>query len=180
MELTEDLLWRRARRQYELGRLRHTLQHSWPVVPIIAIGALYHSDAALIASAGAILFALATLFSWLGQTWGRAIFAGFLAGAPPLLIPRLVPANAFCWIGGRCWEWCMLLCPLSGLIAGAAVGVLATRHQDRGLHFLAAVALIASVTGTLGCSVAGILGIVGMLAGGAVGLIPAYVRQQVQ
>jgi len=118
MELTEDLLWRRARRQYELCRLRHTLQRSWPVVPIIAVGALYHSDTALIASAGAILFALATLFSWLGQTWGRAIFPGFLAGAPPLLIPRLVPANAFCWIGGRCWEWCMLLCPLSGLIAG--------------------------------------------------------------
>jgi len=180
MELTEHLLWRRARRQYELGRLRQTLQHSWPVVPIIAVGALYHSNAALIVSAGAILFALATVFSWLGQTWGRAIFPGFVAGAPPLLIPRLVPASAFCWIGGRCWEWCVLLCPVSGLIAGAVVGVLATKHQERGLHFLAAVALIASLTGALGCSVAGILGIVGMLAGGLLGLIPAYVRQQVQ
>jgi hypothetical protein len=180
MELTEDLLRRRARKQYELGRLRHTLQDAWPVVPIIALGALYHSNAALIVSVGAGLFALATIFSWLGQNWRQAIFPGFLAGAPPLLIPPLVPANAFCWIGGRCWVWCVLLCPLSGLIAGAVVGVLATRHQDRGLHFLAAVALIAGLTGALGCSVAGILGIVGMLAGGLLGLMPAYIRHQVQ
>ena len=80
MELTEDLLWRRARRRYELGRLRHTLQHSWPVVPIIAVGALYHSDAALIASAGVILFALATLFSWLSwiaRAWASRMFQAF-------------------------------------------------------------------------------------------------------
>ncbi len=180
MERTEDLLWRQARRRYELGRLRHTLQDSWPVVPIVAVAALYHSNAVLIASAGAILFAVATVFSWLGRTWGRAIFPGFLAGAPPLLIPRLVSVNAVCWIGGNCWAWCVLLCPLSGLAAGAAVAVVATRHQERGWQFLAGAAVIAGITGAFGCSVAGLLGVVGMLAGALLGLIPAYVRHQIQ
>jgi hypothetical protein len=69
---------------------------------------------------------------------------------------------------------------VGGLVAGLAIGVFTARQQEHGLQFFLAAALIASATGILGCSVAGVLGIVGMVAGGAVGLMPGYLRQQLR
>jgi len=164
---------------YEVGRLRHALLESWPVVPIIAIGVLQRSSGVFVLVGGAILLTLTTAFSWRGLIWRRAIWPGFLAGAPPLLIPRLAPANSVCWIGGSCWAWCVLLCPLSGLIAGLTLGMFSSRYQGRGLQFLIGAASIAAATGAFGCSVAGAWGIMGMLAGGLLGWLPIQIRDQV-
>ncbi len=179
MALTEDSLQAQAARMYEVGRLRHALLESWPVVPIIAIGVLQRSSGVFVLVGGAILLTLTTAFSWRGLIWRRAIWPGFLAGAPPLLIPRLAPANSVCWIGGSCWAWCVLLCPLSGLIAGLTLGMVASRYQGRGLQFLIGAASIAAATGAFGCSVAGAWGIMGMLAGGLLGWLPIQIRDQV-
>ncbi|HXN40619.1 MAG TPA: hypothetical protein VN918_02435 [Myxococcaceae bacterium] len=178
MALTEDSLQARAVRAYEAGRLRHALLESWPVVPIIAIGIFQRASGVFVLVGGALLLALTTAFSWRGHTWRRAIWPGLLAGAPPLLIPRLAPANSVCWIGGSCWAWCVLLCPLSGLVAGLTLGMVASRHQGGGLKFLIGAASIAAATGAFGCSVAGAWGIMGMLAGGLLGLLPIQVRDQ--
>jgi hypothetical protein len=144
------------------------------VVLIAGLGVLRHSNGWLVLVAGVTLFAAATTLSWLGQSWGRAVWPGYLAGAVPLLIPGLPPQNAVCWIGGSCWSWCTLLCPISGLIAGIAVGTLATKQEDGRLSFLAAATLVAGATGVIGCAFAGFLGIMGMIVGGLVGLIPVY------
>src|SRR5712664_3799569 len=117
MALTEDSLQRQAARVYEAGRVRNALLESWPVVPIIAIGIIQGSSGVFVLVGGAILLSLTTVFSWRGLTLRRTIWPGLLAGTPPLLIPPLAPANSVCWIGGSCWAWCVLLCPLSGLIA---------------------------------------------------------------
>jgi hypothetical protein len=176
MALTEDSLQTRAARVYEAGRLRRALLESWPVVPIIAIGIFQRSSGVFVFVGGAILLSLTTAFSWRGLTLRRAIWPGLLAGAPPLLIPRLAPANSFCWIGGSCWAWCVLLCPLSGLITGLMLGMVASKHRERGLQFLIGAALIAAATGAFGCSIAGAWGIMGMLAGALLGLLPSQVR----
>jgi hypothetical protein len=178
MALTEGALRELAVRRYELGRLRHSLQGSWPVVPVIAIGTLQGSNPLFIVSTGAMLLGLATAFSWRGQALGRAVWPGLLAGTPPLLVPRLASPHSLCWIGGTCWSYCALLCPLSGLIAGLALAMLAARHRERGFHFLTGAAVIAAITGAFGCSVAGALGILGMLGGGFLGLIPIHLRHQ--
>ncbi len=180
MALTEDALLTRARRSYELGRLRATIRDSWVVAPIVAVGALRHSNLSLILAAGMMLFAITTLLSWRGQSWGRAVWPGYLAGAAPLLIPSLAPAKSVCWIGGSCWSLCVLLCPVSGLIAGLAVGVLATKQGEGRLPFLAATTLITGMTGAVGCALAGFLGITGMIAGGLLGLLPVYLMAQVR
>jgi len=176
MALTEDSLRAQAARIYEAGRLRHALLESWPVVPIVGLGVFHRASGVFVLVGGAVLLALTIAFSWRGLTWRRAIWPGLLAGAPPLLIPGLAPANSFCWIGGSCWAWCVLLCPLSGLVAGLTLGAVASRQQGRPLQFLIGAASIAAATGAFGCRVAGAWGIIGMLAGGLLGLLPIQVR----
>ena len=180
MALTEDLLWVRAQRSYELGRLRATIRDTWVVAPIVALAALRHSNFSLILATGMALFAITTLSSWRGESWGRAVWPGYLAGAIPLLIPSLAPAKSVCWIGGSCWSVCALLCPVSGLIAGLAVGILATKQEEGRLPFLAATTLIAGITGAIGCALAGFMGVAGMLAGGLLGLVPVYLGAQLR
>ncbi len=180
MALAEQALLERARRTYELGRLRRTVRDTWAIAPIIAVSALHHSKLPITVAVGATLFALATVLVWRGQTWGRALWPGFLAGAVPLVLPGLVPANLDCCIGGSCWSVCMLLCSASGLIAGLTIGALAAKQDVGRLQFVAASALIAGLTGSLGCVVAGLAGIVGMTAGGLVGLAPMYLRLQIR
>lgn len=175
MALTEDSLMIRARTSYELGRLRRTPGDTWAVALVVAVGALRHPSGWLIPIVlGAALLGLTTLMSWRGQSWCRAVWPGYLAGAVPLLIPSLAPTGAVCWIGGSCWSVCVLLCPLSGLIAGLAVAVLAMKQEEGRLPFLLGATVIAGTTGAVGCALAGMLGIVGMLAGGLLGLVPMY------
>src|SRR6266849_1632123 len=174
MALTEDSLMMRARTSYELGRLRRTPGDSWAVALIVAVGALRHPSGWLIPIVGGALFGLTTLMSWRGQSWGRAVWPGYLAGAVPLLIPSLAPTGAVCWIGGNCWSVCALLCPLSGLIAGLAIALLAMKQEEGRLPFLLGAALIAGITGAFGCALAGMLGILGMIAGGLLGVVPMY------
>ena len=180
MALTENALGARARSAYELGRLRSSIRDTWFVAPIIAVGVLRHSNLWLISAAAVVLFAVTTVLSWRGQLWGRAVWPGYLAGAVPLLLPTLTSAQSVCWIGGSCWRLCALLCPVSGLLAGLAVGILATRQHEGRLGFLAATTLVAAATGAIGCALAGLWGIAGMLAGGLLGVVPDYLGAQLR
>ena len=180
MALTEDALGTRAWRVYELGRLRASIRDTWIVAPIVAVGVLRHSNLWLIFAAAVVLFAATTALSWRGQSWGRAVWPGYLAGAGPLLLPILTPAQSVCWVGGSCWRVCVLLCPVGGLLAGLAVGVLATRHEGGRLPFLTATTLVAAATGAIGCALAGLWGITGMLAGGLLGVVPVYLGAQLR
>ena len=180
MASTEHVLRARARRGYELGRLRTTVRDTWIIAPIVAIGGLHSSNLPLVLVAGILLFAIVTLLSWRGQSWASAVWPGYLAGAVPLLMPSLASAKAVCWIGGSCFSLCVLLCPLSGLVAGLGVGVLTTRQAEDRLPFLGAATLVAGLTGAIGCALAGLLGIGGMIAGGLLGLAPFYVTEEVR
>ena len=180
MVLTEDALEARARRAYQLGRVRASARDTWIVAPIATVGVLHHSNPWLIFGAAVVLFAAGTVLSWRGQSWGRAVWPGYLAGAVPLLLPTLTPAQSICWIGGSCWRLCVLLCPVGGLLAGLAVGVLAMRQEGRRLPFLAATTLVAAATGAIGCALAGLWGITGMLAGGLLGVVPVYLGAQLR
>jgi len=150
------------------------------VAPIVAVGMLRHNNLWLIFAAAVVLFAASTVLSWRGQSWGRAVWPGYLAGAVPLLLPTLTPAQSVCWIGGSCWRVCAVLCPVSGLLAGLAIGVLAMRQEGRRLPFLAATTLVAAATGAIGCALAGLSGIAGMLAGGLLGVVPLYLGAQLR
>jgi hypothetical protein len=174
MAWTEERLMAQAQRSYELGRLRRTVKDSWAVALVVTVGLLRHSDFLFTVAAAALLFIATTLFSWRGEGWSRAIWPGFAAGALPLVLPSLAPAKSVCWIAGSCWPVCSLLCPLSGFAAGLALGALASRQDAGRLAMLVGSTVVAGLTGTIGCALAGAMGIAGMLAGGCLGFVPVY------
>jgi hypothetical protein len=179
MAWTEELLIAQAQRSYELGRLRRTVKDTWAVALVVAIGLLRHSNFLLTAAAAAVLFLVTTLFSWRGEGWSRAIWPGFAAGAVPLVVPSLASSKSVCWIAGSCWPVCSLLCPLSGLVAGLALGALASRQDTAKLPMLVGSTLVAALTGAIGCALAGTLGIAGMIVGGCLGFVPVYLGAKV-
>jgi hypothetical protein len=60
-----------------------------------------------------------------------AVWLAYLAGAVPLPIRTLVPAKCVCG-SVEPGPVSTVLFPISGLIAGLAVGFLATKHPSRG------------------------------------------------
>lgn len=168
--MSSDLM-RRARVAYELGRLRHGLARASVAAPATALGLLgCTSQRAATILCGAALFVLVAALAWRGQRHGRAAVAGLLAGAPALLVPLLCRGlTRHACVGGVCWDACLLSCVGGGLIAGAIVGGLVARAgAPRRGEMLVLSALVAILTGSLGCVIGGVPGIVGMAASLAV------------
>lgn len=155
----------RARRAYELGRLRTALRVALYVVPMTLLSLIGCPRPVVNAILGLALLTATVGLLWRGQTYGRAASAGLLAGAAPMLIPMLVRNGGYCCVGGECWALCMEACIGGGFIAGGIVGMRAmSQHTSRGAFFAAALA-IAALAGSLGCVMSGVAGVLGMTAG---------------
>jgi hypothetical protein len=163
---------RRARRAYELGRLRSALRVALYVAPMTALSLIECPRPDCNVIVGLALIAVTAGLLWRGQAYGRAVFAGLLAGSVPLLAPMLVRTGGHCCIGGACWAICMEVCIGGGFLAGTIVGVRAlSQRTSRGAFFAAAVA-VAALAGSLGCVIGGVVGVIGMAAGMIVGSTP--------
>jgi hypothetical protein len=173
MAWTEEILRRRARRAYELGRLRRALAGAWPAAPLTAVG-LAGCGAATIPTllAGLLLAATLTACAQRGGGLARARVPGLLAGLVPLTLTLAAPTLALA-LGDGCASTCRLLtgiCVAGGLVAGALLALVA-----RGGALVAALA-VAGLTGALGCGVLGLAGLAGVGGGLAVGAAPGLVR----
>jgi len=60
------------------------------------------------------------------------------------------------------------------LVAGLALGALASREDMGKLPMLVGSTLVAALTGAIGCALAGAMGIAGMIVGGCLGFVPVY------
>ena len=180
----ERALAARARRSYELGRLAAGARGAWPVLLLLPIALVTHAAARAPVTwlVGATLFAVAVGLGWRGGALARGAAAGFLAGLPPLLLPILVLARTQactqCELmgmgtAGERWPECLIACSLGGLAAGVYVGLRAARQARGSIRFAVAAALVAGLTGTLGCTLVGGAGALGIFAGLALGATPA-------
>lgn len=152
----------RAKRAYELERLRLGVVAALPVVPLVALSMCVSGGPKLALSAGILLAALAVCLRARGQAYGRALMPGLLAGTVPLLLPMALRASGHCCVAGVCWPGCMMACIGGGLVAGLAVGITAAgQNEQRGAYLISAVS-VAGLTGALGCAVVGVAGLVGM------------------
>ncbi len=162
----------RARRAYELGRLRWALRLlPWAICAMVIAYALGR-PAPLCFSIGS---ALILLLLWLGVSGGgagRGASAGLLAGAVPLALPLLVRSLGHLCLGPSCMILCLPACVLGGAFAGV---VLAARAAREGRSFVCGALAVAALTGCLGCSLAGVGGVLGMLAGGLLVVPPVLV-----
>lgn len=161
----------RARRAYELGRVRRALKVALfvPVLTALAVACCGPKAGALVC--GGLLSVAVVALLWRGEAAGRAVLPGVLAGLAPF---SLAVCGA---LGGHpCVEgpWCTFLvgaCFVGGLVGGLFVAASSSRGNWRELGVGAG---LAALTGALGCVVAGTVGVVGLGAGVLFGALPVF------
>jgi hypothetical protein len=176
MAFTPEVFRRRARRAYELGRLRLSLP--WAVLTgsvgllgtLVTGGVVFGVTMSLVACAAAITCV------WYGRHVGRGVWPGIWVGSVAMLLALVA------WVcvgrGGNSFFECRLPCVLAGLIVtGGAV-----YHRRRGaapreaLLTLVGTVAIATPLALIACHGVGVGGVVGLVAGLALGSAPVFLR----
>lgn len=170
----EAALRARARRAYELGRLRHAVAVAWPALPLAAVGLAARPAPGSVPIA-LLLVAVALGLAWRGRGAGRAVRLGLAAGIAPIVLPlAMMRLGHFC-VDGRCLSSCLAGCVLGGGLAGLVVGARAAREPTARADFALGAGAVAVLAGTLGCAWAGVPGVLGMIAGVVVTSAPIAV-----
>lgn len=164
MAANDLALLARARRAYELGRVRAALRIA-PLVFAAAAAALAcgRPPFSTCALAG-LLLTLALGLSIAGGAGGHAVMPGLVAGTVALACPVLLHTVGHACLGPSCMTLGIPACIAGGAGAGALIALRAAGEESSGRFLLSAVA-VAGLMGALGCSLAGAAGVLGMLAG---------------
>jgi len=172
---TNDLvLLARARRAYELGRLRSALRMAPFALAAALVALTAGRPPALTAALTCVLLALAIGFLYRGGIAGRAVGPGLLAGTAALAMPLLMATFGHACFGPACLKLGLPACVAGGALAGFVIARAAAREEPH-LRFVAAAAAIAASTGSLGCTIAGAAGVLGMLAGTVCAGVPVLI-----
>jgi len=155
----------RARRAYQLGRARLGAK---------AGAAALGRPVDLTALLGAALAVLAAALAFRGRAAGRAVWAGLAAGSGAMLLPLALITAGCRMFGPGCMRFCLPSCVVAGCAMGAAVATLARRQEQGAREFLAAGAVVAALTASLGCTLAGAGGVVGMALGTVLAGTPVW------
>ena len=176
--ITEQVLARRGRWVYELGRARWAARTVVLVLVLLFVARLIGRPAGLVLGLGAVLATAGFALAMLHDRWARAFRIGVLAGLPAFLLPLLIrtldllPREAG-------FDPCVPASFLSGAVAGWFVSRRALEEEHRRPFWIVAVASTALV-GTLGCTVAGGGGVMGMVIGVIAGSAPVALRAGLQ
>ena len=126
----DALLHSRARRAYELGRLRTALRVAPFVLLALAAALLCGRPLDVCSALCAVLLPLSVGLVFLGGSAGRAVRPGLLAGFAALALPLLVRTAGHACMGPACMILCLPSCVLGGALAGGVpVLTLARRAQ---------------------------------------------------
>ncbi|TMA26280.1 MAG: hypothetical protein E6J78_14065 [Deltaproteobacteria bacterium] len=172
--MNDLVLERRARRAYELGRLRSALRLAPFVLAAAAVAVACGRPAGLSCALGAMLLPLTVALAFRGGGAGRGVVPGLLAGTVALAMPLLVQIVGHACIGPACMALCMPSCVVGGAAGGAFIALRA-RFEERPAPFALAALAVAGLMGALGCTLAGAAGVVGMLAGAVVAGAPVLI-----
>jgi hypothetical protein len=164
----------RARRAYELGRLRAALRLAPLVLAAAGAAIVCGRPLAVTCVLAVALLLLSVGLAYAGGSAGRAVSPGLLAGAAPLAAPLLMATVGHACFGPLGASLGLPACILGGGLAGVFLAR-TTARRDADLPFVLAALAVAAMTGSLGCTIAGVTGVVGMLAGVVVGGAPVLV-----
>jgi hypothetical protein len=143
----------RARRAYELGRLRAAGRVLWWLAPVVLAAALIGRRVELCSCIGGLLV-LATVFSrWRGRALGDAVTHGVVVGAFVTVVGLGMHAVLQECVDEAIGSVCGALCALSGAIGGYALFHVG-KNQGNGwsLRQWGTAGLAALVTAPLGCT----------------------------
>ncbi len=161
----------RARRAYELGRLRDALGWALVAIPLAALSHTCCLEASWLWSISIATFAIVLGAVWYGRAVGAGARAGLLAGLASWALPVLS------WTLGLVPSTLMLtLCFAGGLASGVLVGRQLRGREAAWAPFLISAATVTGLIGALGCTLAGLGGVIGMIAGQLLGAAPIVAR----
>jgi hypothetical protein len=161
----------RARRAYELGRLRAALRLAPLVLAAAGAAIVCGRPLPMTCALAVALLLLSVGLAYAGGSAGRAVYPGLLAGAAPLAAPLLMATVGHACFGPACASLGLPACILGGSLAGVVIAR-TTARRDADLPFVLGALAVAALTGALGCTIAGAAGVLGMLAGVVVGGAP--------
>jgi hypothetical protein len=169
----ETQLRDRARRAYERGRLRAAVLGAWPVVALASVCLVLGARWWIVLAVASLHAALVVVFLQRGRAAGRAVTTGWLAGSLPLVVSLMGCRVPHACGGGSCVAWCLPGCLAASLVAGVVIvrRALDRRAEARETAFAAAV--VAALTGGMGCTMLGLGGAIAILAGLAIVTAPA-------
>ncbi len=164
----------RARRAYELGRLRSQLPWAMLALAPLFLSLQFSRGATGTVVGTCALLALLILFlRWRGRQYGQGVLPGLGAGLLAISVPILACSSGLC--PARPSSLLLALCVGGGILAGAVVTLRALSTQCCNIPFLLAAASVAAVTASPTCAVAGASGILGMVLGLAIASSPVLV-----
>ncbi len=172
-----DEFRQRARRAYELGRLRHASVKAWPALLLTAISCWLCHEPGLSVAIGGGLFALATGLFWYGRIDGQAASAGLKAGMAAFAVPVVAFHSYFA-------PYCSSLTAMliinggCGLGVGVLLSIESTRLDVQRNIFLLFAGVVAALSGMLGCVLFGPIGLAGMAAGVLLSTAPVAVYRR--
>jgi hypothetical protein len=167
-----DALARRARRSYELGRLRNAVRATLPLALALLVAAASVETWQAATLAGLAFIAVVAGRSY-GRAIGRGVQTGVVAGMVPLFCPLVVTA-----LGHHCAGCApttpMPLC-LAACAGAGALAALWSGSRPGGLRSPEAISALATagLIGAVGCLVAGGFGLLGLAAGMVLGGVPS-------
>lgn len=168
-----DRFMERARRAYELSRLKHAALHSSVALALTAISIAVCQESAWSFAIGGALFALATGLMWRGGVATRAARAGLKAGIVAFAVPIAVFHGYF---GSRCGiDTILIINALTGLGAGVLLSIQSARLEGRRNAFLLGAGPLVLLSGTLGCLFFGPIGVASMAVGYVASTAPVMV-----
>lgn len=158
--MTADLtaLLARARRAYEWSRLRRAAVAVTPIAVLVGVAALLATRPGLAVAVGGALLAAGVASLWFGHDFDRGLAPGVLAGLVPLAAVNCAVRIGHACTGTSCRSLCLTACALGGVAAGLLIGAWAVRRTATAAMWGAA-GTAALLTGTMGCSCAGLTGV---------------------
>jgi hypothetical protein len=167
----------RARRWYELGRLRSALGWSIPALILAALVAVVVGQISIPLAIGLALYAGSVALLWWGRTPGSGVLPGLVYGLVPLGTALLAKLLGHACVGAPCHPACTLTCFGGGLVAGVLIARVALRSRNPIALFLSA-ASVAFLTGLIGGACMGVYPVIGMAIAIGLGFLPLALRSR--
>lgn len=174
-------LERRARAAYERGRWRRAGLEAWPVLVLGGLATWFGSRPWIAVVLTTILLGAVVVMGHRGRAWRRAIVPGLVAGSLPMVVGLSACHLPHACGGVSCMALCMPLVGLAALLGGLLVARRSLRGSTDGrLAEVIPAAVLAAITGAMGCIAIGVGGLVGLAVGIALGTVPALVASRVR
>jgi hypothetical protein len=168
-----DIIRRRARSAYEMGRMRRALVRALPVPMLALVSLLGSHQHMLTVAVAAIAAASIIVFEQLGGDVGAGAHRGFLFGLVPFAASMATRPLGHIEAFGMCFHGCVAVCAAASTVMMLFLVYAARQRTQAGPYVLGGGWIILTI-GATACSCVGIAGIAVLVGLVALLAFPAF------